>query len=341
MPLSEPRGGGGLARSGLLFRTIMRSDGADTSINFISCGYDPVADVFLMGGNNSFCGIFSGAYNGKIQQFAALPNTVIASTDIQNIRHSDIDNGILVRSNNVMARTADGGATWVDITPAAAVTYADIISWRGTELAACAAGGAFDLHISSDNGATYPDTRDIFSAAVIVAEKATDDSIIVFACNSDRVFLTEDASLVTAVFDTFDLSALISFQGNCQTLAINPTGDEIILASNNGDIAVSIDRGQTWTRFDRDANQFRNGAAAFESIDYCKYIADLDGYILGGANSAAFIPSGGALDSMTPVFYSSNALYQTVSGEQVSATDGTDLVIAQSTNQSWKLAQKA
>jgi hypothetical protein len=333
MPLFVPSGGG-LARNQFLFEQKLFSDGADTSINFKSCGFDYNNNVFLVGGNTSFCGKFSGGENGKVEQFVALPSTVIAGGDVARIRPSDVDSGILVRIGNNMARSADGGATWVDITPAFAATYTDILSWQDDQLVACAGGGTEDLRISTDNGATYPVTKDIFSAAVSVAERTEDNGIIVFGCDNDRVFLTEDKNLATATYLSFDLSVLIGLIGNITTVGINPNGNEIILGTSQGDIAVSIDRGTSWSRFVRDENFFTNGAAAFDAIESCTYIDALDGFILQANLVCAFIPTGGALDTMQPVFNIANT---SAGGEQSNATDGNDLIIVAGTNDTLRL----
>lgn len=333
MPLFVPSSCG-VARNQFLFEQNMFSDGLDTSINFRSCSYDPTNNIFYVGGDNSFCGSFSGGRNGKIEQFAALPDTVILTGDIQRIRPNDVDGGILVKTNNQMARSSDGGATWVDITAPLIVTYTDIISWQDDQIVACAGNGSIDLQVSTDNGATYPTQLNVLSAIVAIAEKTEDDSIIVFGCDGAQVFLTEDLSLATATFDTFNLSALVGFIGNVTTIGINPNGDEIVLGSNQGDIAVSIDRGQTWARFNRDANFFTNGAAGFAAIGSCTYIDDLDGFILTGSGVGAFIPGNGALDTMQPVFIPSGF---GVGGEQADATDGEDLVIVANANNTARL----
>lgn len=331
MPLSEPSGG--IGRKRLLVRNTVFGDGADGAINFIGADYDSFNDQWLVGGNNSFVG-FQQINRNKVAQSAALPSTVITAGNIADIAFSNIDNGVLVRIGNEYARSSDGGATWVDITPAAVVTYRGVLSWKGTQLLCGAASGTEDIFISTDNGATYPNTRDIFSAAVEFFTKDSLDTTFLLGALNDRVAITQDEDIGTATFITHDLSATIGFSGNVDTGAIAPGGKEIVVAGDGGDIAVSTDSGVTFTLFPRDDNPFRNAnGVAHEDIEFIEYVPAFSGFMVGGISVFGFIPGNTDLLSMQPVHVAapSNPSY-TTSRNSYSATDGTNLVVMTNLN---------
>lgn len=316
----------------------MYSDLNDTSINFKSIDYDIVNRQYLIGGNNSFVGVFDKANNGKIRETATLPSTVILTSDVQSIAANNVDNSIVVRMGNEFARTSDGGASWVDITPAAIVSYQSILSWRSTNLVCSSSGGSIDLYISNDNGLTYPSTKNIFSAAVVASHKNPTETIIIWGCNGGRLFFTKDDDLTTAVYTTHLLTATIGFSGTPLAIGISDDGEKIVCGSEFGDIAVSIDGGNSFTLFDRDTNFFRNSAGLFNAIQTCQYINSIDSFILAGSAVNAIIPADGGLDTMSLAIQIGTTTFNFPGGSnrQIWASDGNDIVIVGNANRTLK-----
>lgn len=333
MPLSEP--GGGIDRANFIARNTVFSDGNDTSINFVASDYDPVNEQFLIGGNNSFCGLMPPNKN-KIAQFAALPSTVITGGTIEDIAFSGVDDGVLVRIGNQYARSSDGGATWVAITPAAVVTYRGVISWKDNQIVAGAANGSIDWFISTDNGASYPSQRNIFSATVQFFMKNPAETIFMSCHTGADLAITSDDDLATATIQTVDLSAMASDPWtpteNVDAGSISNNGQEIVVGSNNGRIAISTDAGATFIGFPEDDNFFRN-ATSFRAIDYIQWVDALQGFFIGTTDQHAFIPGNSTLTTMNPVYMIgiSNPGY-TTSRNSYASSDGTNLVICANTN---------
>lgn len=334
MPLSQPSGG--LDRGQFLVRRVVFSDGADSAINFQAAVYDPVNDQFLVGGNNSFVGLTTPNQN-KIAQFATLPSTVITNGNIEDIAFSGIDNGVLVRIGNGFARSSDGGASWVAITPAAVVTYRGVITWKDTQIICGAAGGSEDYYISTDNGATYPNTRNLFSASVQFFTKDPSDQLFMSGHTGADLALTSDDDIATATMNIVNLDAIATnpwtATENVDAGAISDNGQEVVVGSNNGRIAVSTDGGQTFVGYDPDTNFFRNATTGFQAIEFIEYVSALQGFFVGGTTQFGFIPGNSNLLTMRPVYLiaPSTPGYPT-SRNSYSASDGTNLVVMANTN---------
>lgn len=305
MPLSEPRGGGFDPRI-LLADLDLRSDGADSSVDYESASYDSVKNQALIGGNNSFCGTMADIMAGKVAQFPTLPNTAIGAGDISTIYASNIDGGVLLRIGNEYARSADDGASWIDITPGISASYTSLQSWRDAQLLYLHARLSIpsrDYIISNDNGATFPFTTG-FSGLTNVGRvgihKAGDDALIIIHGQGPGLAWTDDDDLTAATWNAFNFNALLGALGNVDSVATNGDASHAVAVTDTGDIITSTNGLNTWSLFDRDINPFQagNNPAAGRSIDQVTFVAELGGYFLTHrAIVGFFIPDDSSLNA--------------------------------------------
>lgn len=307
MPASSPAGVG-LARSNLLFEGKLLSSGADLSVTYFSCLFDRFSGAGVLGGNDSFVGFMSDFRQGKVIQSAALPSSVIPSFPISSLQPNSINNGIIAVSNGESAQTSDGGASWTalaSVVVAFATTAQDQISWRSSQIFSGNTKQtipARDYSVSLDNGTSW--TGQFFTGATggaspIKVRKTANDRKLYVVHQSGRLSITTSGDLTAATWVNFDFGALFGAGVNGVDVAFNASGSKAIYITTLGNIIVSIDNGVTWNSFPTATNYFKIGPASFRTLDYVSFVADLEGFILGNSNSAAFISEAGNLQTMT------------------------------------------
>ncbi len=319
MPLSAPSGAGageGVARSNLLLRQEMESSGADLSIGFSACVFDPVLNAGVIGGDNSFIGFMADFRQGKIIESVALPSTVIPGGTITDLQLNGIDNGIIALINGEAARSADGGATWTAIAStftAFATLSGDMVSWRGAQIISGntrQSTPARDYSVSNDNGATW--AGQFFSGmpggvSPLKIRKSPGDAKIYFVGQSARLTTSETADLTDDTgWTLFDFAGLFGAGTNGVDVVFNADGTKVIYITDLGNVIVSVDSGVTWNSFPTATNYFKQGAAGFLSLDWIVFVPDMEGFLLGNATQAAFIPEAGNLQTMTVVSIATN-----------------------------------
>jgi hypothetical protein len=109
-------------------------------------------------------------------------------------------------------------------------------------------------------------------------------------------------------------------------VAFNASGSKAIYITTLGNIIVSIDNGVSWSSFPTATNYFKIGPASFRNLDYVSFVADLEGFILGNSDSAAFISEAGNLQTMTVCNVSSIGALATIA-DACSMSDDNDMLV--------------
>lgn len=334
MPASSPAGVG-LARSNLIFEGKLLSSGADLSVDFESCLFDVFSGSGVIGGNNSFVGFLPIFRQGKVIQSAALPSTVIPSFPINSLQSNGINNGIIAVSSGESAQTIDGGATWTAIASvftAFATSAIDQVSWRGSQLFSGNTRQSIpdrDYSISLNDGVSWTGQFHTGSPAGISptkVRKTVNDGKIYVVQLSAKLAISSSGDLTAAIWVNFDFGALFGAGTNGVDVAFNASGSKAIYITDLGNVIVSIDGGVTWASFPTATNYFKIGPASFRTLDYISFVADLEGFILGNSNSAAFISEAGNLQTMT-VCNASSIPVLTGIADACSMSDGNDILV--------------
>lgn len=307
MPASSPAGVG-LARSNLIFEGKLLSSGADVSVDYTSCLFDVFSGSGVVGGNNSYVGFLPVFRQGKVIQSVALPSTVIPSFPIDSLQSNGINNGIIAVSNGESAQTIDGGASWTALASVFAAfftTAQDQVSWRASQIFSGNTKQSIparDYSVSLDNGVSW--VGQFFTGAgpgvsPVKARKTANDSKLYVIHQNAQLSITSSGDLTAATWSNFDFSVLFGAGTNGVDVAFNASGSKAIYITDLGNVIVSIDGGVTWASFPTAENYFKIGPASFRTLDYISFVADLEGFILGNSNSAAFISEAGNLQTMT------------------------------------------
>jgi len=343
MPLSEPSGNGGTDRKTNLGQARMFGTGPDTAINFHSGSFDPENSRGLIGGNTSFAGFIADLKLNKITEFATLPSTVIPSGNVTQINPNGIDDGVLVRILNRLARTDDNGASWIDITPGE-TALGDIVSWRGDLVCLFNATGApvRDITQSADNGATWPDTGDttldIFSAVRFQLLKSSGDGILVAIGGRGLAFTADNDATDDTQYTSFDFAALFGFSVPAGA-AINDAGTHCVYFSTQSQMAVSTDGLVSFTAFDNLVNPFRSGTGTGQIITDVTYVDVLDGFIItGDMDVAFFMPIATPMDSGS-IMTIALSERDTIATNNSGFSDGTNLLVPTNDNNSLRTIQ--
>ena len=255
------------------------------------------------------------------------------------IHRNGVDGGIIVKQGNTFARSDDGGASWILLVPAVAVTEADLLSWKDNQLVNLQRlTGGVDIRASNDNGATWPIARNAgMGLTGRIALKTTQDDKVLMALGSNGNFAwTSDDDIATATFTSFPNGTFVGFGGGIVGFDANGDSSKGVMIDQFGAILVSIDGFQTWTIFDKDKNYFKNAATGFAIATSVVYVADIGGFLIISNTVYAFIPEDGGLDTMEVV----SILGDNQTNNQ-SATNGIDLMIAASINVVIQLPFKA
>lgn len=338
MPLSFPSGdaaGIGVDRRSVIFESELFSDGADASVDYFSCLFDPPSNLAVVGGNDSFVGFLTDFRLGKVVQSAALPSSVIPSFPIVSLQPNGINNGLIAVSNGESAQTIDGGITWValaSVFTAFATSAIDQVSWRGTQIFSGNTKQTIpdrDYSVSLDNGVSW--TGQFFTGATGGASpekirKSPNDLKMFVLHQSGRLSTTVSADLTAATWVNFDFGALFGLGVNSVDLAFNADASKVIYTATNASIAVSVNGGVTWAKFPDAANYFMPGAVGFLQIDWIVFIADLGGFMLGNSVQVAFIPEAGNLQTMTAVSVATINALGTIENA-CAMSDGTDVLV--------------
>jgi len=338
MPLSQPSTSG-IARKNLLVSSIRNTSLAATGVTIQACEYDPVNDYLLMAGiitvgTIPFVGTLPNFKSGTIREFAASPNTVTGNSTVVMLHRNGIDGGVLILlTNDDMALTSDGGATWRALNTGFGNTEYDINSWRDNQLVnfhRTFVAGTDDLFISNDNGLTFPLTNFTGMAGSnrIFAQTTDGDKFYVVLGFNGEFAYTSDEDMATAVFTNFPAGSFAGFTGNISAFAANGDSSKAIICDVDGNILVSSDGFSTWNLFDDTENYFRDGTGTAAIIRDAVYVADISGFIIIGVGGyAAFIPEKGALDSMEIVSFSMATVLQPDVDEGSTITsDGIEMI---------------
>ncbi len=306
MPLTQPSGGGLDIRALMNSRDWrVNSSGTDLGINFRSCFRDILNDRILIGGNSTFVGFKNKiADSGGITQSPVSPSTVITAGDIERIKPSSVDNGVLVKSGintSEFARSPDSGATWFDIGAGLrALSYRDITSWKNGQLIA-AARSATNLDISQDNGATWP----VIASSQAIGSNLSeflftnpDEDILISLTLTGLEFCTVEDVTVPGNWNALDASVFgvgTGWHGG----AVNDAGTKGCFISISGTIILTNDNFQTIFEFDRDLNPYVNGVGESGPPNWVTYWPAQDGFLMIGQNSTPatvfFIPADGGM----------------------------------------------
>lgn len=334
MPASSPAGVG-LARSNLLFEGKLLSSGADLSVTYFSCLFDRFSGAGVLGGNDSFVGFLPVFRQGKVIQSAALPSSVIPSFPIGSLQSNNINDGIIAVSNGESAQTIDGGASWTalaSVFTAFATSAQDQVSWRGSQIFSGNTKQSIparDYSVSLDNGVSW--VGQFFTGAgpgvsPLKVRKTVNDGKLYVIHQNAQLSITTSADLTAATWTNFDFSVLFGAGTNGVDVAFNASGSKAIYITDLGNIIVSIDGGASWASFPTATNYFKIGPASFRNLDYVSFIADLEGFILGNSNSAAFISEAGNLLTMT-VCNVSSIIGLAGIADACSMSDGNDMLV--------------
>lgn len=334
MPASSPAGVG-LARSNLLFEGKLLSSGVDTSVIFESCLFDRFSGDGVIGGNDSFVGFVPAFRQGKVIQSAALPSSVIPSFPIGSLQSNGINNGILAVSNGESAQTIDGGASWTalaSVFAAFATSADDQVSWRGSQIFSSNTKQTIpprDYSVSLNNGVSWIGQFFTGGGAGIgpsKTRKSPGDGKLYDLRAGANVAITSSADLTAATWVNFDFGVLFGAGVNSVDVAFNASGSKVIYITTLGNIIVSIDGGVSWSSFPTAENYFKIGPVGFRTLDYISFVADLEGFILGNSNSAAFISEAGNLLTMTVCNVSSIGALAGIS-DACSMSDDNDMLV--------------
>jgi hypothetical protein len=340
MPAGSPSVPGGLARENLLMRIEMESSGADSTVSFKSCIFDPFLNQGVIGGDSSFIGFMADFRQGKVIQSATLPSTVIPGGNITSLKIDEIDNSIIAIISGQAAKSADAGASWTAIAStfaAFATNTIDIIAWRGAQLIAGTTKQTIpprNYAVSVDNGLSWLSQH--FSgmsggASPLKIRKSANDAEIYFVGQSARLDISSSADLTAAAWTSFDFVTLFAAGTNGVDVAFNVGGDKAIYITDLGNVITSIDRGASWSSFPTALNYFKQGPAGFLTLDWIVFVPEFAGFLLGNATQAAFIPEDGALDTMTVVNIATNTAVGVIT-DACAMTDGNDAFMPASSN---------